>query len=147
MGDRLCTRDGVAENPRATKPLSNGTFPFQTAPPDNLFKSGYPSLETLATQRQLAWVLSGDCRPPPRIDSGIPTRFNPSVFHFRSPDAIFDGGYSELKYPGDRVNRDEARMDAYLQGKGYIVRYDVVPHPLTGKFTPFGDLRWLKFMG
>jgi hypothetical protein len=123
---------------------SDGNFPFQTAPPDGVFRAGSSNLETLAAQRQLAWILAGTYKPPRRIETGIPTRFNRLKTHFRSPDVIFTGGYSELKFAGDRVNREDARMDVWLQEKGFKVRYDIVPHPFTGKVTPTGDQVLLK---
>lgn len=127
--------------------LPNGNFPFQTAPPDKTFRAGFSALETLAAQRQLAWILAGDYRNPRRIESGISTRFNPLRTHFRSPDVVFRGGYSELKFAGDRINHEEVRMDTCLQNKGYRVRYDIVPHPLSGMVTPSRDLARLKFSG
>jgi len=127
--------------------LENGNFSFQTAPPDPNFKSGYSRPETLAAQKQLAWILGGDCRSVNRIDTGVPRRFRPSQTHCRIPDVVFKGGYSELKFAGDRVNREGARIDGFLRDQGYAVRYDVVPHPFTNQVTPAGDLAWLRDNG
>lgn len=48
-----------------------------------------------------------------------------------------------MKFAGDRVDRTDLRMDVWLLGKGFRVRYDVIPHPVTGRVTPRGDLRRL----
>lgn len=127
--------------------LDNGNFQFQTAPPDPQFRAGSSFPETLAAQRQLAWVLGGDYRNPRRFDTDLRRKFHPNESLFRSPDVLFKGGYSELKFAGDRVNREVLRLDIWLQDHGHKVRYDIVRHPATNRITPEGDLSWLKKSG
>lgn len=49
-----------------------------------------------------------------------------------------------MKFAADRINHHEARIDSSLRSKGYIVRYDIVPHPITGRVTRATELEWLK---
>ena len=126
------------------KLLPNGNFPFQSAPPDPTFRAGSSRPETLAAQRQLAWVLAGSYRSVIGIDTGITNRYSRDKTHFRKLDVSFLGGYSELKFAGDHVINQELSTDVLVAGRGLKVRYDVVPHPLTGRVTPDRDLRRLK---
>jgi hypothetical protein len=119
---------------------SNGNFPFQSAPPNQTFKAGFSSLDTLAAQRQLGWVLGGTYKSNHGIHTAISKRLSGFESSSRYPDVLL----KKLKFAGDRVHRTEVKQDVWLLDQGLKVRYDIVPHPITGKVTPKGDLERLK---
>lgn len=52
-----------------------------------------------------------------------------------------------MKFGGDEVDEPDLEMDVWLSEHGYTVRYDIIPHPLSGKVTPKGDLSRLSTRG
>jgi hypothetical protein len=112
-----------------------------------MFRAGFSSLDTLAAQRQLGWVLDGEYKSNYGIQTAISKRLSGFGSSSRYPDVILKGGFSELKFAGDRVDRTEVKLDVWLLNRGLKVRYDIVPHPFTGKMTPKGDLERLKVAG
>lgn len=52
-----------------------------------------------------------------------------------------------MKFGGDEVNEPDLEMDVWLTEHGYAVRYDIIPHPLSGKVTPNADLSRLATHG
>jgi hypothetical protein len=126
---------------------TNGNFPFQTAPPDPSFRAGSSNPETLAAQRQLAWVLGGSYKGIEPLRTGVPRRLSGSGELFRGFDVAFDRGYSELKFGRDPIALHEIKMDVWLISHGTKVRYDFVPNPCTNEKPELRGLNILKRAG
>jgi hypothetical protein len=88
--------------------------------------------------------LTADSRKYTEFGLGVSTRLSGLGHKYRRPDVLLEWGCSELKFAGDRIDKIEIKMDAWLLQKGFDVRYDIVPHPFSGQTTPKGDLERLK---
>ena len=112
----------------------------RSAPKDSRWKEGHSTRETLAAQRQLAWNLDGKYKRLEPIQSGI----SDGTSGLRRYDVEYQGGYSELKFGGNRVQKHQIREDVLIAQQGTLVRYDIVPHPVSARVTPSKDLAILR---
>jgi hypothetical protein len=112
----------------------------RTAPLDSRWKDGAASRETLAANRQLAWDLDGKYKKVKPLQSWI----SDGTSGIRRYDVEYRDGFSELKFGGNHVYPHQVKEDGLLRRQGIGVRYDIVPHPITGKSTSNLDLDLLK---